>query len=91
MPKKKQKFKTIFDPCSAFGGHECHVTSDGNIFHVKYKKAENTSYKIVARLTLKEWINFVKKTDLLNPYNKNPATLVKYFVCDMGEIKETVI
>jgi len=75
------KFKTIFDNNCAFGGHECHVTSDGETVHVKHRRATSAStFKIVAKMPLAAWEKFVEENELSNPYKQNPAILVRAFV-----------
>jgi hypothetical protein len=79
--RKKTNFKTIFDNNCAFGGHECHVTSDGETVHVKHRYAPAAStFKIVAKMPISEWYKFVEENDLSNKYKQDPGILVRAFV-----------
>jgi hypothetical protein len=74
------KFKKIFDNNCAFGGHECHVTSDGVTVNIKHRHAPSSStFKIVARMSVAHWEEFAHAFELSNPYQQNPAILVRAF------------
>ena len=74
------KFKKIFDNNCAFGGVECHVTGNNLVVHILMRHAPTSgTFRVVARLTVAEWDQFVEKHNLFDAYNRNPAVLVKAF------------
>lgn len=73
-------WRIIYDPNCAYGGHSCHATSDGKMVHIKHcNQNKYSTFKIIAKLTMKEWDYFVEKTDLYNPYRRDPRVLFYNF------------
>lgn len=71
------RFKYIYDPQCAYGGHEFYATTDGETVHIKHRKPYARRFRIVNRMTKSSWDEFVAEHDLYNSNRTNPAYIAR--------------
>jgi hypothetical protein len=71
------RFKYIYDPQSAYGGHEFHATTDSVTVLIKHRKPYAQHFRIVNRMTKSCWDEFVAEHDLYNSNHTNPAYIAR--------------
>ena len=69
--------KTIFRNESAFGGFECEVTADETVAHIKVRSPHSNNFKIVRKISRKEFDQFAAESGLFDMYDKNPAKIFR--------------
>lgn len=82
-PVKKPRFETLYDPCSAFGGHEYHATTNGETVHIKHKAPHSNTFRIKHRMTKDAWDTFAEKHGLDDRNRNNPAIIAS--LCEQDD------